>query len=591
MWFLTSASHFPRLLPQFSYCNFSIITIRVSLAAVNRRLIILSLFALLLLFSASDLYAQDNNDPEALEAALESANSPRERYPIYYQLCRYYTANYDFREPRRASRFGENAYNEARRLRDAQLMADAAWVTALAYDRANNDGKEEYWLRTTMEQAMEARNADQVLRAVEKRGRLATSDRNYRRAVEIYREALDYFTQDGNDIGDMRAEVELERNRMEQMREQLRSQSAQLLDELEDLRDEASTLSQENRQLETTNQRRTEQLEERTEELQDLSQQRDSIAARVAVTQQQVAQLSRQALEEQAARSEVERELAQTELERSQAELSARMAQMASQQSEASRNYAFAGVAILGLMSFLLFYRFRAKQRTAKVLARNNEDLAEARQRSDELLLNILPAPIAEELKAKGKAMPRQFAEATIFFSDFVNFTRISELLGPEDLVKLLDACFQAFDRIIEEYPDIEKIKTIGDAYMCASGLNDRKGVPANIIRAALRMQEYLEQQAAERKRLGLPYFEARIGLHTGPVVAGVVGVKKFAYDVWGDTVNIASRVENESKPGKVNVSETTYRLIKYQFDCEYRGKVQAKNKGFLDMYYVLGEK
>ncbi|MEM7573164.1 MAG: adenylate/guanylate cyclase domain-containing protein [Bacteroidota bacterium] len=565
---------------------------------MNKRFHILLLLVVLLFGSQTSLAAQDANDPEALEAALETASSPRERYPLYYQLCRYYTTNYDFREPRRASRFGESAYSEARRLGDAQLMADAAWLTAQAYDRANNDGKEEYWLRTTMEQAMEARNADQVLRAVDKRARLATRDRNYRRGVEIYREALDYFTEDGNDIGNMRAEVELERNRMEQMRQQLRSQSAQLVEELEELRDEANSLSQENQQLTNTNQQRTqqleqrtEQLEERAEELQDLSQQRDSIAARVAVTQQQVAQLSRQALEEQAARSEVERELAQTELERSQAELSAREAQIASQLSEASRNYAFAGVAILGLMSFLLFYRFRAKQRTAKVLARNNEELAEARHRSDELLLNILPAAIAEELKVEGKAMPRQFSEATIFFSDFVNFTRISELLGPEDLVKQLDACFQAFDRIIGEYPDIEKIKTIGDAYMCASGLNDRKGVPANIIRAALRMQEFLDKQGAERKRLGLPFFEARIGLHTGPVVAGVVGVKKFAYDVWGDTVNIASRVENESSPGRVNISETTYRLIKYQFDCEYRGKVQAKNKGYLDMYYVLGEK
>jgi adenylate cyclase len=125
---------------------------------------------------------------------------------------------------------------------------------------------------------------------------------------------------------------------------------------------------------------------------------------------------------------------------------------------------------------------------------------------------------------------------------------------------------------------------------MVASGLDNRKSVPANIVKAALRMQEFLREHGEKRKKLGLPYFEARIGLHTGPVVAGVVGKKKFAYDVWGDTVNTAARVETQSEPGKVNVSETTYRLIKYQFQCDYRGKVQAKNKGFLDMYFINGE-
>ena len=190
-------------------------------------------------------------------------------------------------------------------------------------------------------------------------------------------------------------------------------------------------------------------------------------------------------------------------------------------------------------------------------------------------------------LKENGKATAQKFNEATVLFSDFKNFTKISEILNPEQLVKELDDCFKAFDFIISQYEDIEKIKTIGDAYMCASGLIDRKSIPLNMIKAAKEMQEFLEETKQEKIKKGLPYFEARIGIHTGPVVAGVVGVNKFAYDIWGDTVNIAARMEGNCEVGKVNLSETTYRLVKYNYDCEYRGKIAAKNKGEIDMYYV----
>jgi len=125
---------------------------------------------------------------------------------------------------------------------------------------------------------------------------------------------------------------------------------------------------------------------------------------------------------------------------------------------------------------------------------------------------------------------------------------------------------------------------------MCACGLNDHTSSPDNLIRAALEMQEFLSEQRAERMRMGKPFFEARIGLHTGPVVAGVVGVNKFAYDIWGDTVNIAARMESQCEEGRINISETTYNLVRYTFECSYRGKVEAKNKGAIDMYYVERE-
>jgi class 3 adenylate cyclase len=243
------------------------------------------------------------------------------------------------------------------------------------------------------------------------------------------------------------------------------------------------------------------------------------------------------------------------------------------------------------LLSMLLFGRFKAKQKSEKTLAEKNKIIEHEKLRNEELLLNILPKNIAEELKVNGKAKARRFDQVTVLFSDFVNFTKIAEQLSPEELVEELDKCFKAFDHIIKQYPDIEKIKTIGDAYMCASGLSERRGMPNNLVQAALDMQSYLNDYKDLRLKQGKPFFEARIGLHTGPVVAGVVGDIKFAYDIWGDTVNLASRIEANSEAGQVNVSQDTYNLIRYRYDCNYRGKMPAKNKGDLDMYFVQAEK
>jgi len=250
-------------------------------------------------------------------------------------------------------------------------------------------------------------------------------------------------------------------------------------------------------------------------------------------------------------------------------------------QNEALQNRNF--LYLLGLVtSFILLLAsifYNALQET-------NRQIEEERKLSDELLLNILPSPIAKELKENGKASAEKFDNVTVLFTDFKNFTKISERLTPEQLVRELDYCFRGFDFILSQY-NVEKIKTIGDAYMCASGLTKSKTLPINIIKAALEMQEFLEDYKKERMVKGLPFFEARMGIHTGPVVAGVVGVKKFAYDIWGDTVNIAARMEANCEVGKVNISESTYNQVRYNFQCEHRGKIDAKNKGFIDMYYV----
>ena len=210
-----------------------------------------------------------------------------------------------------------------------------------------------------------------------------------------------------------------------------------------------------------------------------------------------------------------------------------------------------------------------------------------ARIQSDALLLNILPAEIADELKQFGKSYARKHEQVSVLFADIKGFTFIAEQLTPVKLVTQLDEVFGAFDNIIAKY-GMEKIKTIGDAYMCASGLplaDNENAIKS--VKAALDMQQYIKEFGAGNKIQNLPIFEIRIGIHTGPLVAGVVGLKKFAYDIWGDAVNLASQMEQHSEVGKVNISGETYSLVKDSFNCTYRGKIEAKSKGQVDMYFV----
>lgn len=209
------------------------------------------------------------------------------------------------------------------------------------------------------------------------------------------------------------------------------------------------------------------------------------------------------------------------------------------------------------------------------------------KKRSDELLLNILPGETAEELKLTGSAKARAFDQVTVMFTDFRDFTQVSERMPPEELVKLIHDCYSEFDAIIHRY-GIEKIKTIGDSYMCAGGLPVPNSTNAvDIVNAALDIRDFMKREHDRRKAEGLPFFEIRIGCHTGNVVAGIVGIRKFAYDIWGDTVNIASRMESAGAAGKVNISSTTYELVKKHFHCNHRGKVEAKHKGEIEMYFV----
>lgn len=214
----------------------------------------------------------------------------------------------------------------------------------------------------------------------------------------------------------------------------------------------------------------------------------------------------------------------------------------------------------------------------------SNKKLEVEKQKSEELLHNILPEEVASELKERGATTAHHFDRVTVMFTDFVDFTIMGEQMGGEALVEELHNCFKAFDGIMDKH-GIEKIKTIGDAYMAVCGLPVPDEQHAEkMVRAAVELKTFMNHR---REELGAKTFEVRIGIHSGDVVAGIVGVKKFAYDIWGDTVNTAARMEQKSEPGKINISQTTYELVKDKFTCNYRGEIEAKNKGMLKMYFV----
>lgn len=230
------------------------------------------------------------------------------------------------------------------------------------------------------------------------------------------------------------------------------------------------------------------------------------------------------------------------------------------------------------------------KKETAAVRAQQKE-LEMEKEKSDKLLLNILPFKIAQELKKDGHAKTKFFEQVTVMFTDFKDFTVIAQQLEPHDLISELNRCFVFFDDVCVRH-NIEKIKTIGDAYMCVGGVPVRnKTNPADVVLAAMEMRDFISRLKREQSVKGQALWKIRIGVHTGPIISGVVGKKKFAYDVWGDTVNTASRLEQTSLPNHINISESTYELVKDMFECENRGEIPVKHKGNIVMYFVKGIK
>ncbi len=245
---------------------------------------------------------------------------------------------------------------------------------------------------------------------------------------------------------------------------------------------------------------------------------------------------------------------------------------------------------ITGSIYYILKYSFSKKLNMLEQLVeRKTEELAAERQKREAQLATVLPKSTAAEIMANGKATKVKYNFVTVLFSDIQGFTRIAEETNPELLVDELDKFFFYFDSVVEKY-GIEKIKTIGDAYMCAGGIPEKNRTnPVEVILAALEMKAYMAGLKLGSELEGMKFWDIRIGIHTGTVIAGVVGQKKLSYDIWGDTVNIASRMESSGDAGKINISGTTYEFVREFFDCEYRGRMPVKYKGELEMYFVNG--
>jgi class 3 adenylate cyclase len=237
----------------------------------------------------------------------------------------------------------------------------------------------------------------------------------------------------------------------------------------------------------------------------------------------------------------------------------------------------FALTISLVLMSYYFF----------KLTALAQLNLEKEKKKSESLLLNVLPAEIADELKTAGRSRPSRFENATVMFSDFYGFHALTENMEPEELITELDLCFSEFDKIIERH-NLEKLKTVGHTYMCAAGVpRNNTSNTRDCVLAAIEMIAFIKKLKLEKKRRKQKSWDVRIGINTGPLVAGVIGEKKFVYDIWGDTVNVASRILTTGLPGKINISRSSYDEVKPFFKCKYRGKVMAKNKGLIDQFYV----
>jgi adenylate cyclase len=262
--------------------------------------------------------------------------------------------------------------------------------------------------------------------------------------------------------------------------------------------------------------------------------------------------------------------------------------------------YLILGVVISMFFGFLLqkqkrmYIKQRKELEADKIkqienLVNQNNRLVKQNQKNEDLVANLLPQKTANEIKVRGKAQSQRFDMATVLFADIQGFTKIAEQVNPEYLIDELDRIFFHFDSIIEKY-NIEKIKTIGDAYMCAGGIPKKNSShPVDVILAALEMQHYLKKLHQQNRIFESKIWDLRIGIHSGPVIAGVIGKKRFSYDIWGDSVNIAARMQSSGEIGKVNISNMTYNLVKSFFKCEYRGRMPVKFKGDLEMYFVTG--
>jgi class 3 adenylate cyclase len=530
----------------------------------------------LILFSLLFVQSLAAQSVSELEGKLRRANSKNDKLALTYQLAEKLLPS----NPTKAADYAQQANQIAVEVGDKRKETDAAYMSADGMYRARNFKEASTRFNRAWNAARNYGFKEVALNASEKLQDIALKQNDFKEALKWSRETIGYLKEaggTGRSGGDSQRKIENQLALIDAENRALKAQLAQLSGQNQNI---ATTYEEQLRQVQ---EKTKEQLTQQEAKISGLSQENQSKDSSYRYVTRKLDFLSKEQMIDSVVLAQQEREIqtqktliAEKELEK--------------ERSDSLRNLLALVLAFMGVIAVLFYARYRAKRRTANELQQKNKLVEAEQQRSNTLLLNILPPAIAEELKARNKVAARKYEKATVMFIDFKGFTHVAEQLSPEMLVEELDFCFSNFDRIIGQYR-IEKIKTIGDAYMCASGLSDMNASPSDIVKAALEIQDFMLALKAERLNRGMPFFEARVGIHVGPVVAGVVGAKKFAYDIWGDTVNVAARMEEACEPGQVNVSEDAHWLAKYEFEWQYRGKVAAKNKGMMDMYYVTSVK
>ncbi|MDX5427598.1 MAG: tetratricopeptide repeat protein [Bacteroidota bacterium] len=477
-----------------------------------------------------------------------------------------------------ATRYLDEAENLARKSHEMETLGEILDLKALLFLSANEPAKARKLNQQTLE--ISRKENIPVLRqnAYYTSSLISESLLNYEKALEDYKKHLDI--KDSLELEERLRQERLLQNQYQVERAEKEIRLLIASNEIKETRIKQLQLENENKDILLENQQleareKLQSLRLKQQELENEKRERELRFIKAREENQRLL-LQQKELEEQNRIREVEL-LKQTtrnqELELEQAE------------TERRGLYVTAGLSILIALIVIIGLVFLT--RTNRKLSESRKIIRQEKDRSDALLLNILPQATAEELKHHGRATPRRFENSTILFADFKGFTRFGEELEPEQLLDTLHQFFSTFDRLSEKH-GIEKIKTIGDAYMCAGGVPIEDPDHAiRVTRCALEMVVAAERINQELKGMGLSPWNLRIGINSGPVVAGVVGDKKFAFDIWGDAVNTAARMEQNGIPGKINISESTYQLVKDQFSCTYRGEISVKNKGSIPMYIL----
>ena len=514
----------------------------------------------------------------ALEDKLAKATADADKMDLKYELAKIYSESSSKRE--KALAYIKDAYGLATKIKDKYMLGKIAYLEGETLLKKREKLRAVSRFKLAKDNAVKAQDYETAIKSIQKLSAIAAQGGNYKDAYEYTREGLKIVGKGGGSTSSSSGSTSAsektinklitEKKKLENENRRLEKDKRALKEEVFSLENKiktgSSTLTPEQRKI-------LSELGEKEKQLEDLATAKQAADDRRKQLERKYDKLSKEEMRNEALLKEQETELLAAEIE--------------TEKQTNFRNILFGALGSLGLILMLVFGRLRANRKAKKEIEAKSKIIDEERKRSDELLLNILPADIAKELKEKGKVQAKKFNDVSVLFTDFKNFSGIAERMTADQLVNELDHCFKAFDYIISQYDSIEKIKTIGDAYMCAIGLNVKKGQASDLVKAAVEMQDFMEEYKQDRSRNHKPFFEARIGIHTGPVVAGMVGFNKFAYDIWGDTVNIASRMESNGMVGRVNISDSTFNKVRSQFKCDYRGKISAKNKGEIDMYFV----